>query len=233
MAMNSVTIANERPVFTRYSQKQSLQATRHPWLSKEAISIYPRKIEHFCDEAAVIPVDNKEIQECTQSLLQAYAKDYCMNDSDVYRRIIGELKEQFQWQLIVQPSKLMIKNAILGIRGLPNSGDLLLPKKPPFDKVDRMQDMAIILEGHVFIDATFKVTLHPFMQLLIVIGHDKVTDVYVLCACALMTGCTEWHYLQVLQEIVIQIDYNWEPKHVTCNFKKALLKAINREFPET
>ncbi|KAF1741878.1 hypothetical protein MXB_3502 [Myxobolus squamalis] len=32
---------------------------------------------------------------------------------------------------------------------------------------------------HVFIDATLKLALHLFMQLLIVMGHDKVKNVYV------------------------------------------------------
>ncbi|KAF1741471.1 hypothetical protein MXB_2652 [Myxobolus squamalis] len=59
-------------------------------------NIYSYKSEYVYDEVAVIPVKYKDIQECTQSLSQGYATDHRMNDADVYRHIIGKLKEQFQ-----------------------------------------------------------------------------------------------------------------------------------------
>ncbi|KAF1744525.1 hypothetical protein MXB_2218, partial [Myxobolus squamalis] len=64
-------------------------------------------------------------------------------------------------------------------------------------------------------------------------GHDKATNLYVSCAYALMTARTECNYLLMLQEIVVQTDYTWEPKHATCDFQNSLLKAIGQEFPET
>ncbi|KAF1744855.1 hypothetical protein MXB_1318 [Myxobolus squamalis] len=59
-------------------------------------NIYTRKSEHVCYGAAVIHIENKKIQKYTQSILQWYTKDCCMNDADVCRHIISELKERFK-----------------------------------------------------------------------------------------------------------------------------------------
>ncbi|KAF1742305.1 hypothetical protein MXB_4920 [Myxobolus squamalis] len=64
-------------------------------------NIYLRKSEYVCDKVAVTPVENKEIQECTQPPLQGYAKDCRRNDADVHRHIIGELKERSLQQACV------------------------------------------------------------------------------------------------------------------------------------
>jgi hypothetical protein len=83
----------------------------------------------------------------------------------------------------------------------------------------------------VLVDGTFKIASHPFYQVLIVMAYDQSISCYVPCVHALLAGKNEWIYLRGLSEIIMQLDYQWEPKAITCNFKIGLIKALKQEFP--
>ena len=88
-------------------------------------------------------------------------------------------------------------------------------------------------EGHVFIDATFKVVPHPFCQLLVMMTFDPATRVFVPCVYALMTARTEYAYLTVLHEIVVLLNFRFMPRLITVDFEKALVIAVKHEFPSS
>ena len=96
------------------------------------------------------------------------------------------------------------------------------------------EGLAILRTGsQVFIDATFHVTPHPFAQCLIVMAHDTSTNVHVPCAWALMSGRDEFLYCEVLHVLVVALDYHWSPRAVVVDFEKALVRAVQYQFPES
>jgi hypothetical protein len=87
--------------------------------------------------------------------------------------------------------------------------------------------------GPVYIDGTFAVTPNAFSQTIIIMVFDVATSCYIPCIYALLTGKNEWLYLRLLHEVIMQLDYQWEPSSITCDFEMALIKAVKQEFPST
>ncbi|KAF0988105.1 hypothetical protein HZS_7035 [Henneguya salminicola] len=76
------------------------------------------------------------------------------------------------------------------------------------------EDLTILWMGReLFIDATFRVTPHPFVQCLIVCAFPP-TNFFVLCAWALMSRRNEYLYCQLFHAIIFQLKYVWSPKSV-------------------
>jgi hypothetical protein len=86
--------------------------------------------------------------------------------------------------------------------------------------------------GPALIDGTFSVTPTPFVQTIIVKVHDSAKSCYVPCVYALLTGKIEIVYLRLLNEVIMQTEYQWMPKSITCDFENGLIAAIQHEFPE-
>ena len=89
-----------------------------------------------------------------------------------------------------------------------------------------------LLHGKVqlFIDGTFKIVPHPFYQCLIIMVYDVQTQVYVPIMFILMTGKTETLYYHVLHWVIVASNWKFDPNIVTCDFEKALHKAISDQF---
>lgn len=86
--------------------------------------------------------------------------------------------------------------------------------------------------GHtsLFIDGTFRSAPKPFYQCVIVMVYDKATSAYVPVFYVLATGKTEWMYSHIFSCISLATERKLDPAYVTCDFEKALHKAVFTHF---
>ncbi|KAF0993127.1 hypothetical protein HZS_6286 [Henneguya salminicola] len=87
--------------------------------------------------------------------------------------------------------------------------------------------------GHTFVDGTFRTTLSPFYQCLIIIAFGHASDLYIPCVFGLVTDKNEHIYCDFFHQVIMLMKYNWMPKIVTINSEKALISAVNQEFQES
>ncbi|KAF0986840.1 hypothetical protein HZS_3190 [Henneguya salminicola] len=62
---------------------------------------------------------------------------------------------------------------------------------------------------------------------------DSASDLYIPCVFGLVTGKNEHIYCDFPHPVIMLLEYNWMPKIGTMDFEKALISAINHEFPES
>ncbi|KAF0988053.1 hypothetical protein HZS_7143 [Henneguya salminicola] len=77
--------------------------------------------------------------------------------------------------------------------------------------------------GPIFIGGTLSVPLSPFSQTVIIMVYDEDTSCFVPCFFALLTGKNEWLYFRLFHEVIMQLNYQWDPISVTCDFEIALI----------
>ena len=85
---------------------------------------------------------------------------------------------------------------------------------------------------HLFIDATFRCTPHPFYQTLIIMVFDENTEVYVPILFILMTCKSGWAYWNALHLAKVAIGCKLDPLTVTCDFESALIKGVEDQFQD-
>lgn len=85
--------------------------------------------------------------------------------------------------------------------------------------------------NHLFIDATFRCVPRGFKQCLIFMIHDAASDVYLPVFYVLMSGKTEWCYWVAINYVLIATQLKLEPASVTCDFERALINAVQDQFP--
>ncbi|KAF0993181.1 hypothetical protein HZS_829 [Henneguya salminicola] len=61
----------------------------------------------------------------------------------------------------------------------------------------------------------------------------NASDLYIPCVFGLITGKNDHIYCEFLHQVIMHLEYNWILKIVTIDFKKALISAVNHEFPES
>lgn len=85
----------------------------------------------------------------------------------------------------------------------------------------------------LFIDGTFKVTPPAFYQCLIIMLYDPSVDLYIPVLYILIDSKDELSYNNALHWVKVQCRLNIKPQTITCDFEKGLIKAIQKQFPNT
>jgi len=83
---------------------------------------------------------------------------------------------------------------------------------------------------NMFVDCTFKTVPRGFYQLLILMAYLPAYETYVPMFYVLMQSKKYNAYKYVLSHMVLQTDWKLLPKTITCDFEKALIKAVKEEF---
>ncbi|ETI29662.1 hypothetical protein F443_23224 [Phytophthora nicotianae P1569] len=72
----------------------------------------------------------------------------------------------------------------------------------------------------MFVDATYKSVPANFYQLIIVMVFDEISDLYISCCYALITGKSSKVYNCVLYHTSSGIDFALNSDHVSCDFEQ-------------
>jgi len=83
---------------------------------------------------------------------------------------------------------------------------------------------------NVYIDCTFKVCPKGFYQLFILMVYVDEFDSYVPIFYVLMQSKRHNAYKCVLSNLIYTTNWNLNPKTITCDFEKGMLKSIEEEF---
>ena len=84
----------------------------------------------------------------------------------------------------------------------------------------------------IFVDATFKVCPHPFMQCLIIMVFDRATYLYVPVMYVLMTNKNEDSYWYAFASVISCSDWRINVRNIHADFETALTNAAEKQFPE-
>ncbi|ETM53200.1 hypothetical protein L914_03309, partial [Phytophthora nicotianae] len=84
----------------------------------------------------------------------------------------------------------------------------------------------------MFVDATYKSVPANFYQLIIVMVFDEISDLYISCCYALITGKSSKVYNCVLYHTSSGIDFALNSDHVSCDFEQVIMNAIKDQFPK-
>jgi len=86
---------------------------------------------------------------------------------------------------------------------------------------------------NVFIDGTFKCVPHPYYQLIVVMVYDTPLNLYIPVYYILTTSKTQWSYWSVLQEVMVNCEFKFNPSVIHCDYELALINAIGELFEGT
>ena len=211
---------------------------------------------HCCrtNEQTLHIVDVNTIKET----VTRYSQDHTLSLSHVQQRVITDLRNDNPGRALQLPSKQLIRRLIREARGEvnpsvhgmfggqlahTNDGFPFLQSSRKFMVGGSAQEIAIwsspegkaVLRQNflVLIDATFRITPHPFSQCVVVMALDRSTDTYVPCVWALMSSKNETMYWLLLQDIASILDWRWRPEIIVTDFEKSLVAAVKAQFPET
>jgi hypothetical protein len=190
-------------------------------------------------------------------IMQA-AKDMTLSPQEIYEQLTLLCLEEKENAIVRLPLKKEVVQRVRAYRASAISRDLqaveldehrLLHGKPFLRRVwsgdihghyQRVllwtTDDALALlryNGQIFIDATFRVVPQGFAQLLIIMAFDRATNLYLPCAYALMTNRCEYLYCVALHEMVVLLEYDWDPSIVVVDFEKALIGAVRYQFKDS
>ncbi|ETL46900.1 hypothetical protein F441_22275 [Phytophthora nicotianae CJ01A1] len=86
----------------------------------------------------------------------------------------------------------------------------------------------------MFVDATYKSVPANFYQLIIVMVFDEISDLYISCCYALITGKSSKVYNCVLYHTSSGIDFALNSDHVSCDFEQEGLrrKMLKLKIPQ-
>lgn len=96
-------------------------------------------------------------------------------------------------------------------------------------------DFTPMLKGDgisIFIDGTFRCVPHPYRQLLIFMLFEDETSMYIPIIYCLIQDNSSWTYWHVIHLVIVLSDTKLNPKTITCDFEKALLKSCSEQFPD-
>ncbi|KAF0987352.1 hypothetical protein HZS_1365 [Henneguya salminicola] len=149
--------------------------------------------------------DENEINE----LLVNASKDFSKYPNQKYQALIRFLNEKHK--AIDIPSR----NQCSGARNIDGESQR-------FFMWSSDEGLAVLRTGsELFINATFRVTPHPFVQYLFVMSFDASTNLFVPCVRALMSRINEYLYCELLHSIIFQLKYN------------SLLNSVKYQFPKS
>jgi hypothetical protein len=211
---------------------------------------------HTCSKQLVQQEGIVDSTAFVNQRLPDLAADHRLTALEIYSRILVELHEQYTEPIVNIPKKVDIRRMVRELRGVSRTDWLeniwshessmlegMRFLRTHWRGVINQEEQQILLwmtnegvallraGGPVLVDGTFKACPHEFHQLVIVMTYDKGTSCYVPCAYSLLTSKNEWMYLRLFHEILMQLDYVWEPESIVCDFELGLINAIKQEFP--
>lgn len=191
-------------------------------------------------------------------LIKKYSNDLTLMPSKIYQKIINKISKSKEMETIEIPTKQQITSKIKNIRKgtVPKFIDMFnnelgqTKEKNPFLKSykkyihnNKIEELVIwcseegisILrqQGQVFIDGTFKCVPSPFVQCIVVLSHDTVTNLYVPCCWALLSSKNENAYWILLQELITLTDWTWSPSICISDFEYELICSIKNQLTNT
>jgi hypothetical protein len=198
----------------------------------------------------------EQVTSEVERLVQYHARNPAMPPQQVYEVVLNSLSEMFGNFAYNPPLKEQVKASLRKARGI-EKGILEIIESPPLSNTklglpffrgkskiflrDGFQQFVFwassetinLLRGsdQFFIDGTFRCVPKPFNQLLVIMGHHKVTKVHVPGIYILMESKDEAAYKFIFNLIIEWIGIDDLPKFVTCDFEQALLNSVLKIFP--
>jgi hypothetical protein len=211
---------------------------------------------HCCGGQVQIKCE-KSKQQVAEHIREA-ARDMSLSPQDIYERLLRDCRCEKENAIVCLPTKRDIMQQVRAHRASAVSKDTMAVEMDEHRLLDgrpflrrswsgdihghyqrvllwATDDSLAVLRcnGQIFIDATFRVVPHGFAQLLIVMAFDRATNIYCPCAYALMTSRCEYLYCVVFHELVVLLEYGWDPSVVVTDFEKALVKAVKYQFKDS
>ncbi|KAK1928476.1 hypothetical protein P3T76_016041 [Phytophthora citrophthora] len=88
-------------------------------------------------------------------------------------------------------------------------------------------------QSSLFIDATYCCVPIRYYQLVIIMMHDPISDLYLPIWYALTSGKTTRVYELLFNCICVATKNRLDPVHVVCDFEYAVIKTVKDQFPNS
>ena len=84
---------------------------------------------------------------------------------------------------------------------------------------------------NLYIDCTFDVVPHPFVQMLVIMLYDEASQMFLPVFHILLQSKHEDVYIEAIHQCIVATGHKLDGISITCDFEKGLLKACKSQFP--